>query len=271
MAPAHACPPLAPTGALGCECGAVVAGVLGAAGAAGAGAAFAFAVPPAAALAGAGEAAGLPCPGPGLAAWAALAFGAAAAACDAAALGDAAGVPLDAPAAAEAAGAAGSAFATAPVASRGGTFNVAPSFNRLGSPRMNADGFASKIALAARPSTVLSCDCVTKAAISASDCPGLTVYTVAAEPAGAPGTAGAEAGAAAGAAQAGDASVKPARASQAQAIASGTARRVERFVMEVSRALERASIWQLGVSKDRSTKQKRRRGMATPFVGSYAS
>lgn len=124
-------------------------------------------------------------------------------------------------------------------------FNVAPSFNKLGSPRMKADGFASKMALAARPSTALSCDCVTEAAMSASDCPGLTEYWVAAEPAVALSTADAAAGAAgalavaAGAAQAGDMPASPANASQTQAIASGTARRVERVVMAMSRAFKR--------------------------------
>jgi hypothetical protein len=135
---------------------------------------------------------------------------------------------------------------------------------------MNADGLASKIERDARPSTVLSCDCVTSAAISASDCPGLTVYWVAAEAAAALCATGAEAcatPAGAGAAPAGDA----AQASQAQAIASGTTRRVERFVMEVSRAFERASIWRLEKTKVRCGKRKRRRDKATPFRGSYAS
>lgn len=104
---------------------------------------------------------------------------AAAAACDAGAADTAEAVAL-----AEAAAGAGSALAIAPVASSAGTFNTAPSFKRLGSLRMNAEGLASKIDLAARPSTALSCEPVTVAAISASDCPGLTVYCIAAEAAG---------------------------------------------------------------------------------------
>lgn len=110
---------------------------------------------------------------------------------------------------------------------------------------MNADGFASKIARAARPSTALSCDPVAAAAISASDCPGLTATCVEAEAEAAEGVdvvaEAAAAAAFAGAAPAGDA-----QTSQAQASASGTARRVERVVMKVSRAYKRASIWRLG-------------------------
>ncbi|KAA0087670.1 hypothetical protein C0Z19_25885 [Trinickia soli] len=58
----------------------------------------------------------------------------------------------------EAADGAASLLTTAPVASSGGTFSTAPSFNRLGSLRINADGFASKMAFAARLITALSCD-----------------------------------------------------------------------------------------------------------------
>ena len=173
-----------------------------------------------------------------------LAFAPAAAACDAAA---AAGAGLDA--LADAADAACS-LATAPVASSAGTLSTAPSFNRLGLPRMNADGFASKIDRAAWASTALSCEPVAAAAISASDCPGLTVICVEVEATGAAAAeaeapaalcpAGAAAGVA-GAAHAGDV-----QTSQAQAIASGTARRVERVVMKVSRACKRASRWRLG-------------------------
>jgi hypothetical protein len=156
-------------------------------------------------------------------------------------------------------------LATAPVASSGGTFSTAPSFNKLGSPRMNAEGFASKIARAARPSTVLSCEPVAAAAISASDCPGLTATWVAAEAGTALCATGADAGVAAVAAPAGDT-----QARQAQAIASKTARRVERIVMEVSRARKRASRWRLGKTKMAAAKEK---GVAQSdaFQGSYAS
>jgi hypothetical protein len=48
---------------------------------------------------------------------------------------------------------------------------------------MKADGLASKIAFAARVITAWSCDWVRAVAISVSDCPGLTVICVAADPA----------------------------------------------------------------------------------------
>lgn len=68
---------------------------------------------------------------------------------------------------------------TAPVESSGGIVRIAPSFMRLGSPRMNEEGFASKIAFDARDNTARSCDCVTAMATSFSDCPGFTVTWVA--------------------------------------------------------------------------------------------
>ncbi|RDU95118.1 hypothetical protein DWV00_30515 [Trinickia dinghuensis] len=266
MAPDQACSPAAP---LGCECcapaGAEAGAAFEAAPTAGAVAFAAADAPvPVAALAGADETAPAGADA-GFVAGAALAF--APAACEAAAPD---GAGFDALAEAEAGAA--SALATAPVASRAGTFNTAPSFKRLGSLRMNADGLASKIALAARASTVLSCEPVAAAATSASDCPGFTVYCVAAEAAAPLCSAGAEAGVAAaeaGAAQAGDE-----QTSQAQAIASGTARRVERFVMEVSRAFKRASIWRLGVTKVRCGKKRQKKKASRQgdaFRGSYAS
>jgi hypothetical protein len=68
---------------------------------------------------------------------------------------------------------------TAPVESNGGIVSTAPSFMRLGSPRMKEAGFASKIAFEARDNTARSCDCVTAMATSFSDCPGFTVNRVA--------------------------------------------------------------------------------------------
>lgn len=135
--------------------------------AAGVAAFAAEAATPAAALAGDGETTARG--DAGFAPLAPPAFGPAAA-CDAA---TPAGAAFDA-LADDATGAA-CALATAPVASSAGTLSTAPSFKRLGLPRMNADGFASKIDRAAWPSTALSCDPVAAAAISASDCPGLTV------------------------------------------------------------------------------------------------
>lgn len=197
---------------------------------------------PAAALAGDGNtAAGIDA---GFAPSTPLAFAPAAADCDAAAP---AGAVLDALADA-AAGTAGSLTAT-PVASSAGTLSTAPSFKRLGLPCINADGFASKIDRAARPSTTLSCDPVAAAAISASDCPGFTVICVEVEAAGVAEVPAAlcAAGAGAGAAAVADAAhAGDVQTSQAQAIASGTTRRVERVVMKVSRACKRASRWRLG-------------------------
>ncbi|GLU32276.1 hypothetical protein Busp01_21180 [Trinickia caryophylli] len=176
--PVQACPllPLAGAGALAADAG---AGALTAArGAA-----------PGAALAGAAGVAGADACCTALAGARA---GAGADACCGALAGAAdadAGATADATACAAALAAAGAdaeagteagACATLPVASSGGTFSTAPTFMRLGSPRMKADGLASKIALAARASTAFSCDCVMAIATSFRDCPGFTVYCVAA-------------------------------------------------------------------------------------------
>jgi hypothetical protein len=74
----------------------------------------------------------------------------------------------------------------APVASSAGTVSTAPSRKRLGSCDINAFGFASNNAFAARASVPRSCDCVAAIARSLSDCPGRTVYWL-------PATSGAEA------------------------------------------------------------------------------
>ena len=143
---------------------------------------------------------------------------------------------------------------TAPVESSGGIVRIAPSFMRLGSPRMNEEGFASKIAFDARDNTARSCDCVTAMATSFSDCPGFTVTWVADS---APGTDAAAAALAESAAKArGDAKTVVAtaiantvavamptaapRAYGASATVRNTgAREVERAVMWLFRASRR--------------------------------
>jgi hypothetical protein len=134
----------------------------------------------------------------------------------------------------------------APVASSGGTFSTAPSFKRLSLSFVKAAGLASKMAFDARLNTARSCDCVMAIAISLSDCPGLTVTVVAADPACMPETA-APAEAVDGAAvctppgcaaiAAGD---TPAPASAAEARASATARLCARTVQSTTRS---AKAW----------------------------
>ena len=105
--------------------------------------------------------------------------------------------------------------------------------------------------------------------MSASDCPGLTAYCVAAEAGALAAEAAATTEAPAGAAAAGRASASHTQASVAKASASGTAPRVERVVMEMSRAVKRVSRWRLEETKIRCGNKKgvaaRRRLFGVPM------